>query len=102
MPSNDVHPLRKDGMPSNDVHPLRKERLRRGWKQRQLADFAQIGLSAVERAEGGKSISLENVQRLCDCLGKSPEQLGLVKLPQEALAGGVGISEIALAIGRRT
>jgi transcriptional regulator with XRE-family HTH domain len=90
------------GMPSEDVHPLRKERLRKGWKQRQLADFAQIGLSAVERAEGGKSISLENVQRLCGCLGKSPEQLGLVKLPQEALAGGVGISEIALAIGRRT
>jgi transcriptional regulator with XRE-family HTH domain len=71
------------GMPSDDVHPLRKERLRRGWKQRQLADFALIGLSAVERAEGGKSISLENVQRLCTCLGKSPEQLGLVKIENE-------------------
>ena len=30
---------------------LRTERLRRGWTQQQLADFAGISLSTVERAE---------------------------------------------------
>ena len=32
---------------------LRAERLRHGWTQQQLADFAGISLSTVERAEKG-------------------------------------------------
>jgi transcriptional regulator with XRE-family HTH domain len=66
-------------MPSDDVHPLRKARRSRGWKQQQLADFALVSLSTVERAEASKPIGLESIRRLSTCLGKSPEQLGLMK-----------------------
>ena len=59
---------------------LRKARLQKGWSQQQLADFAAIGVSTVERAERGKPIRIDNIQRLCACLEKTPEQLGLVKL----------------------
>jgi transcriptional regulator with XRE-family HTH domain len=72
------------GMPSDDIHPLRKARRSRGWKQQQLADFALISLSTVERAEAGKPIGLESIRRLSTCLGKSPEQLGLMKGENEA------------------
>src|SRR5437764_6261643 len=37
----------------------------------------------VERAEAGKPISIASVQRLCNCLGKSPEQLGLLRRENE-------------------
>ena len=50
---------------------LRTERLRRGWTQQQLADFAGISLSTVERAEKGESIRVDCIQRLCECLSKS-------------------------------
>jgi transcriptional regulator with XRE-family HTH domain len=59
---------------------LRTERLRRGWTQRQLADFAAISLSTVERAEKGESIRVDCIQRLCECLSKTSEELGLLKL----------------------
>ena len=59
---------------------LRRARLQKGWSQQQLADFAEISLSTVERAERGEPIRIDNVQRLCACLEKTPEQLGLVKL----------------------
>ena len=59
---------------------LRAERLRRGWTQKQLADFADISESTVERAERGESIRLDCVQRLCECLSKTSEELGLLKL----------------------
>ncbi len=61
----------------NDL--LRMERQCRGWNQKQLADFAQVSLSTVERAERGEPIRIDNVQRLCSCLEKTPEQLGLLK-----------------------
>lgn len=70
-------------MRNDDVHPVRKERLRRNWKQQQLADFAGIGLSTVERVEAGKPIGLDTVQKLCACLGKSAEELGLFKVQSE-------------------
>jgi transcriptional regulator with XRE-family HTH domain len=63
---------------------LRTERLRRGWTQRQLADFAGISLSTVERAEKGEAIRVDCIQRLCECLSKSPEELGLFKLDGKA------------------
>jgi transcriptional regulator with XRE-family HTH domain len=59
---------------------LRTERLRKGWTQQQLADFAGISLSTVERAEKGESIRVDCIQRLCECLSKTSEELGLLKL----------------------
>ncbi len=63
---------------------LRNERLRRGWTQKQLADFAGISLSTVERAEKGESIRVDCIQRLCECLSKTPEALGLLKIDERA------------------
>jgi transcriptional regulator with XRE-family HTH domain len=68
----------------SDVHPLRKERRRKPWTQQQLADFAGIGLSTVERAERGEQIGIESMQRLCTCLEKSPEELGLLNVEYRA------------------
>ncbi len=64
---------------------LRAARLRKGWSQQQLAELAGIGLSTVERAERGKLLRIDTIHRLAACLGKTPEQLGLVPLdyPQE-------------------
>lgn len=59
---------------------LRTERLRHGWTQQQLADFAGISLSTVERAEKGGSIRVDCIQRLCECLSKTSEELGLLKI----------------------
>src|SRR5947209_6232419 len=65
-------------MKDNRVHPLRQERLRKGWTQRQLADFAQVALSSVERAERWEPLRVDICQRLCQTLGKErPEELGL-------------------------
>ena len=64
---------------------LRTERLRRGWTQRQLADFAEISLSTVERAEKGEAIRVDCIQRLCKCLSKTSEELGLLKLDEKTV-----------------
>lgn len=61
---------------------LRTERLRRGWTQRQLADFTGISLSTVERAEKGQAIRVDCIQRLCTCLSKTSEELGLLKIDE--------------------
>ncbi|SDZ37971.1 helix-turn-helix domain-containing protein [Thermoactinomyces sp. DSM 45892] len=57
---------------------LRTARRTKGWTQQHLADFAEVSLSTVERAERGESIRIDSVQRLCKCLQKTPEQLGLL------------------------
>ncbi len=64
---------------------LRAARLRKGWSQQQLAELAGIGISTVERAERGRPLRIDTIHRLAACLGKTPEQLGLVPLgyPQE-------------------
>src|SRR5260370_28408772 len=64
---------------------LRIERLRRGWTQQQLADFAQISLSTVERAERGESIRVDCIRRFCECLSKTPQELDLLKIDEKAL-----------------
>src|SRR5438270_1964935 len=64
---------------------LRTERLRRGWTQQQLADFAALSLSTVERAEKGESIRVDCIQRLCECLSKTPEELGLLKIDEKKI-----------------
>src|ERR1700682_3071815 len=53
-------------------------RLRRAWTQRDLADFAQVSLSSIQRAERGEPLRVDMCQRICKCLGKEkPEELGL-------------------------
>ena len=59
-------------------HLLREARLKRGWSQQQLADFAGLSLSTIERAERGNPLRIDSIQRLCECLEKTPEELGLV------------------------
>jgi transcriptional regulator with XRE-family HTH domain len=61
---------------------LRTVRLQRGWNQQQLADFAELSLSTIERAERGATIRVDSIQRVCACLGKTPEQLGLLHKEQ--------------------
>ena len=59
---------------------LRSERLCHGWTPQQLADFAGISLSTVERAEKGGSIRVDCIQRRCECLSKMPVDLGLLRM----------------------
>ncbi len=58
---------------------LRQERLRKGWSQLQLSLEAGVSLSTVERAERGEGLRIDNIQRLCVCLDRTPEQLDLLK-----------------------
>ena len=74
---------------------LRTERLRHGWTQQQLADFASISLSTVERAEKGGSIRVDCIQRLCECLSKTSEELGLLKID-------VGLSESSKSMNQQS
>jgi len=39
----------------------------------------------VERAEKGEAIRVDCIQRLCECLSKSPEELGLLKIDVRAV-----------------
>lgn len=57
---------------------LRSARKEKGWTQQQLADFAQLSLSTIERAERGEPIRVDSIERICRCLQKTPEQLGLI------------------------
>lgn len=57
---------------------LRTTRRQMGWNQQQLADFAGVSLSTIERAERGEPIRVDTIERLCTCLQKTPEQLGLL------------------------
>jgi transcriptional regulator with XRE-family HTH domain len=59
---------------------LRAARQQRRWNQQQLADFAGVSLSTVERAERGEPIRVDNLERLCACLQQTPDQLGLLHL----------------------
>lgn len=61
------------------THPLRVARLNlpRPLTQRQLADFAEVSLSTIERAEHGKPIRIDCQQRICAYFNKTPGDLGL-------------------------
>lgn len=58
---------------------LREARLKKGWSQQQLADFSGLSLSTIQRAESGKPIRIDSIQRLCECLQQTPEKLGLIR-----------------------
>jgi transcriptional regulator with XRE-family HTH domain len=45
---------------------LRAARHHKGWNQQQLADFAGLSLSTVERAERGEPMRVDSIQRLRD------------------------------------
>jgi transcriptional regulator with XRE-family HTH domain len=62
---------------------LRTARQQQGWSQQQLADFAGVSLSTIERAERGEPIRVDNLERICSCLEKTPEQLGLMPSYEE-------------------
>jgi hypothetical protein len=55
-----------------------------------LADFTGMGRATIARAEQGEPISPQSRQRLCDYLGKSAEQLGLVIEEQPSAKRGDG------------
>src|SRR5258708_1861109 len=63
---------------------LKTERRRHGWSQQQLADFALVSLSTVERAERGEPIRVDSIQRLCECLSKTAKELDLLKIDLES------------------
>jgi transcriptional regulator with XRE-family HTH domain len=72
-------------------------RRQKGWSQQQLADFAEISASTVGRAERGESIRVDNIERLCTCLQKTPEQLGLVHIEDECVNRRQAIKTIGAA-----
>ena len=57
------------------VPGLRDARLRKLWKQAELAERAGVGRSTVIRGEHGGGISIENARALADVLEVSPEEL---------------------------
>jgi transcriptional regulator with XRE-family HTH domain len=62
---------------------LCKERLRQGLTQVGLAVKAGLSEETIQRAERGEGISIDSMQKICACLGKSPEQLDLLKIEDE-------------------
>src|SRR5437588_1221199 len=68
-------------MKNTNAHPLRLARMNlpRPLTQKQLADFAGVSVSTVERAERGEPISIDSIQRICEYLGKDARELGLRK-----------------------
>jgi tetratricopeptide (TPR) repeat protein len=63
---------------ASKAHPLRVERARRNFSQRMLADFAGVSHSTIVRAERAERLGADARQRICDYLGKSSEELGLI------------------------
>jgi transcriptional regulator with XRE-family HTH domain len=63
------------------IHPLRTASLNlpRPLTQQQLADFASVSVSTIERAERGEPISIDSIQRICEYFGKGAGELGLTK-----------------------
>ncbi len=65
-------------MNDTKTHPLKAARERRNLSQKQLADFTQLGLATIQRAERGKALRPDVRQRLSDYFGISSLDLGLV------------------------
>ncbi len=71
------------------MHPLTKQRKRLALTQRMLADFAQVGLSTIQRAEAGRPLRADMVQLICDFFSSRynrqvvPQELGLVSEENE-------------------
>src|SRR3989338_8542583 len=66
-------------MPKARAKDIQELRMKRGWPQEQLAEFAGISLKSVQRAESGKSISLDTLQALASALDVTVEYLVEIK-----------------------
>ena len=53
-------------MQEKSIHPLKKARLQRGYTQKVLADFAQVGEATIQRAESGKPLRPDSIQHICN------------------------------------
>ncbi len=61
---------------------LKQERLRRGWSQEDLAERIGSDPKTIQRWEGGRGLPRpHHRQRLYEVLGKTPEELGLLREP---------------------
>ncbi len=65
-------------MNETKIHPLKVARERHNLSQKQLADFTQLGLATIQRAERGKALRPDVRQRLSDYFDISSLDLGLV------------------------
>src|SRR2546423_13520727 len=69
---------------SKEIHPLKKARLKLGYTQAMLADFAQVGEATIQRAENGKPLRADSIQHIRDYFSEyyqrpvKPDELGLV------------------------
>jgi transcriptional regulator with XRE-family HTH domain len=88
-------------MHEENIHPLKKARLKLGYTQKLLADFAQVGEATIQRAEGGKQLRPDSIQHICNHFCEryqrqvSPQELGLVpeeKAPPEIPSSTLTIS----------
>ena len=81
------HPMARRKLPTSPAgnNALRQARIRRNLTQQLLADFTQLGLSTIERAERGQRIRMDSCRRLCEFFGASAEELGLLRVPEPAL-----------------
>ena len=67
-----------------EIHPLKKARLKLGYTQAMLADFAQVGEATIQRAENGKPLRADSIQHIRDYFSEcyqrpvKPDELGLV------------------------
>jgi tetratricopeptide (TPR) repeat protein len=73
--------MRQNG---KEIHPLKTARLKLGYTQAMLADFAQVGEATIQRAENGKPLRSDSIQHICDFFSDryerpiKPDELGLV------------------------
>jgi DNA-binding XRE family transcriptional regulator len=71
--------------PRQGRHPLREARLKLGYTQQMLADFALVSLSTIERAERGERIRVTSMHLICQCFSErfqrpvTPDELGLLR-----------------------
>src|SRR5690349_21774055 len=70
--------------PEQGLHPLKKARLKLGYTQVMLADFAQAGKATIQRAERGETLRPDTIRQLCQYFSEhyhrevEPQELGLV------------------------
>lgn len=67
---------------------LRQERIRRNWRQQDLADRLGTTLTTIQRWERGNQQPSAYLRvKLCALFGKSAEELGLVEVNPSPLPG---------------
>lgn len=78
-------------MQENDknIHPLKQARLKIGYTQAMLADFAQVGRATIQRAEKGEPLRPDSIHMICKHFSEyyqrrvEPEELGLASWQAE-------------------